>query len=81
VLLHVFLGYAISYIHAAIVASVSGQGEEGEVLSRLKVFNSVEVLAPGIEVDDLDSLLNSGESDSSSSAICVNCVSLQMYAH
>jgi hypothetical protein len=38
------------------------QGEEGEVLSRLKVFNSVEVLAPGIEVDDLDGLLNSGES-------------------
>jgi hypothetical protein len=34
----------------------------GEVLNQLEVFNSVEVLAPGIELDDLDSMLNSGES-------------------
>jgi hypothetical protein len=32
------------------------------VLNQLEVFNSVEVLAPGIELDDLDSMLNSGES-------------------
>ena len=32
------------------------------MLNQLEVFNSVEVLAPGIELDDLDSLLNSGES-------------------
>jgi hypothetical protein len=38
------------------------QDEGGEVLSQFEVFNSVEVLAPGIELDDLDSLLNSGES-------------------
>lgn len=37
------------------------KGEEGEVISRVEVFNSVEVLAPGIELDDLDSLLNSDE--------------------
>jgi hypothetical protein len=68
-LLHVFPGYTISDIHIAIIAFVMGQGEEGEVLSQLKVFNSVEVLAPGIELDDLDSLLNSGESDFSSSVV------------
>ncbi|XP_023714189.1 uncharacterized protein LOC111868061 isoform X2 [Cryptotermes secundus] len=34
--------------------------EEGEVISQLEVFNSVEVLAPGIELDDVDSQLNSG---------------------
>jgi hypothetical protein len=38
------------------------QDEAGEVLNQFEVFNSVEVLAPGIELDDLDSLLNSGES-------------------
>ena len=32
------------------------------MLNQLEVFNSVEVLAPGIELDDLDSMLNSGES-------------------
>ena len=31
------------------------------MLNQLEVFNSVEVLAPGIELDDLDSMLNSGE--------------------
>jgi hypothetical protein len=31
------------------------------VLNQLEVFNSVEVLAPGIELDDLDNMLNSGE--------------------
>jgi len=38
------------------------QGEVGVVLDRFEVFNSVEVLAPGIELDDLENLLNSGES-------------------
>lgn len=28
------------------------KGEPGEILDRLEVFNSVEVLAPGIELDD-----------------------------
>jgi hypothetical protein len=32
------------------------------VLNQFEVFNSVEVLAPGIELDDLDGMLNSGES-------------------
>ena len=32
------------------------------MLNQLEVFNSVEVLAPGIELDDLDGMLNSGES-------------------
>jgi hypothetical protein len=34
----------------------------------------VEVLAPGIELDDLDSLLNSGESDFSSSVVWIKYV-------
>jgi hypothetical protein len=50
------------------------QGEEGEVISRVEVFNSVEVLAPGIELDDLDSLLNSGESNYSSTVLCIKYV-------
>lgn len=28
------------------------KGEEGEILDKLEVFNSVEVLAPGIELED-----------------------------
>lgn len=31
------------------------------MLNQIEVFNSVEVLAPGIELDDVDSMLNSGE--------------------
>jgi 2-keto-4-pentenoate hydratase len=64
-----FLDSVINYIHVAslhIFVFVMVQDEEGEVISRLEVFNSVEVLAPGIELDDVDSLLNSGESNSSS---------------
>jgi 2-keto-4-pentenoate hydratase len=57
------------------IVFVMVQNEEGEVISRLEVFNSVEVLAPGIELDDVDSLLNSGESNSSSTVICIK------YAH
>jgi hypothetical protein len=57
------------------------QGEEGEVLSRFEVFNSVEVLAPGIELDELDSLLDSGESSSSSTLICIKYICLQTYTH
>lgn len=29
------------------------KGQEGEILDRLEIFNSVEVLAPSIELDDL----------------------------
>ncbi|XP_017768838.1 PREDICTED: uncharacterized protein LOC108556987 [Nicrophorus vespilloides] len=32
------------------------RGEEGEILDRLEVFNSVEVLAPGIELEDIRQL-------------------------
>lgn len=30
------------------------QGKEGEVLDYIQLFNSVEVLAPGIEMDNLN---------------------------
>lgn len=52
----------VSSLH--IIVFLMLQDEAGEVLSRFEVFNSVEVLAPGIELDDLGSLLNSGESSS-----------------
>jgi hypothetical protein len=56
------------------------QDEEGEVISRLEVFNSVEVLAPGIELDDVDNLPNSGESNYLSTVICIKYVSLEIHA-
>ncbi|PSN47471.1 hypothetical protein C0J52_01957 [Blattella germanica] len=36
-----------------------GHCKPGEVLEHVQVFNSVEVLAPGIELDDLENLMNS----------------------
>ncbi|XP_021920355.1 uncharacterized protein LOC110830139 isoform X4 [Zootermopsis nevadensis] len=38
--------------------SRKAKDEAGDVVSRIEVFNSVEVLAPGIELDDLDNLVN-----------------------
>jgi hypothetical protein len=80
-LLCVFLASVISYIYVAyfhIIVFVMAQDEEGEVISRLEVFNSVEVLAPGIELDDVDSLLNSGESNFSSAVTCIKYVFLDI---